>query len=141
IWTGKPAKSDANTKRYEPSISVAQPKPPAPRSDAYVTTGVVLLDPSVQPSSVAPAAQTAKPQTTANPSSGYVSSGVVTFDVPQPRVEPRATPAQSQLQMRLQQRIAAACGKSMEDVKVSLAGQKGVQVRVKARSTQEGETL
>jgi hypothetical protein len=162
VWTGKAVRSDAGSKRNDQAATTAPPKPQtSPYPDAYVATGVVILDPSVQQSSL-PSAPAPKPQATSNSSGSYVASGVVTFDapapapkveprvpVPAPRVErraeanasPKATPSQIQLQTRIQQRIAAACGKPTEDVLVSITGERNVLVRVKAQNTQEGETL
>jgi len=71
----------------------------------------------------------------------YVTNGVILLSGSANNELFNSNPSLRALQTRLQQRIAAACGKSSNDIEVTATTETNVSVRVRARSTLEGEEL
>ncbi len=145
-FDNKIVRSGTTAKGNDKTVPPVTPlPPPVPRTDAYVTTGVIIMDPEIRQSSApspTPAIKpAAAPKDMPRSPDSYVSTGIVLLEVPEAKPERRFTPGQIRLQTRLQQRIAAVCAKSTEDVQVTLSGEKDVQVKIKAASAREGESL
>jgi len=71
----------------------------------------------------------------------YVTNGVILFSGSANDELLNSNPSLRAFQTRLQQRIAAVCGKSINDIEVTAVTDTNVSVRVRARSTLEGEEL
>jgi len=101
-----------------------------------------MIDSSVRQAALDSAEMSSK-EANSSRSDSYVTTGTVVFDAPEPKAkeEPHLKPGQLLLQTCLQQRIAAVCGKSGQDVKATLVGDKELQVSLKAKDAQEGQKL
>jgi hypothetical protein len=130
------------TAAYPPPPPVRAPLPPpltVAKREPYVSEGVVIVESMIKPAghSMSPAV----PKPAVLRTGPYVTNGVILFSDSANEDHASPNPALKALQTRLQQRIAAACGKASSDVEVTAAAETTVTVRVKARSTLEGEEL
>lgn len=117
-----------------------QPAPLAAKREPMVSEGVIIVESAIKPAAQSPSASAPKPPPVLR-TGRYVTNGVILFSEPANENLMNANPALRALQVHLQQRIAAVCGKSSNDVEVTAVTETNVTVRVRARSTLEGEDL
>lgn len=117
-----------------------QPAPhPAATPTTYVSSGTILIDsaPPAAPQPIRPVAQ-AQPAVSQAP---HVSTGVIRLEGTPGGAIPQPTFAASRLRATLQQRIAAACGRSLKDVDVTMVSDTKVTVLLRVRDQKDAEAL
>ncbi|HLJ95017.1 MAG TPA: hypothetical protein VKU02_17710 [Gemmataceae bacterium] len=128
---------------YPGPAPVRAPLPPALKVDKgepYVSEGVMIVETAIKPASHADSATGQKPPAIVR-TGPYVTTGVILFSDTATDAVRNSNPTLTSLQSHLQQSIAAACGKSNKDIEVTAASETNVAVRIRARSTLEGEAL
>ena len=113
---------------------------PVAKLEPHVAEGVIVVETAIKPAAHSQSATAPKPPAVLK-TGRYVTNGVILLSNPADEEILHANPALRALQRHLQQRIAAVCGKSSNDIEVTAVTETNVAVRVRVRSTLEGEDL
>ncbi len=143
--SAKPASTPpTHFKSPYPMVTYPSHLVPATTADSLTPAKKSAAAPTVKtPSSVSRAATVRAP--TGSRCISYVTTGVVVFEIPAPVAQPvvnASKPVEKPVyQSPLQKHIAAACGRAAKDVEITTLPDKSLQVRIQARSAQEGDLI